>query len=184
MNPSLCCRGARPPNPESTSSLRDCHQPTDTADHRPRPVVPSWPEPRGRLADLALYSVDAKCRPDDSTAIHVGFLRSTRRRERVSPSPQPPILVEIHGDWKSRNPRRSGSHQRSRERRRLRSVPGESRSRTCLIAVAKRLAGGGAGGEDEVRPVEAPTGGPVDDHRFGFDPGGGVHEDHAAVVRS
>src|SRR6266550_8167543 len=55
--------------------------------------------------------------------------------------------------------------------------------RTMLVAVAEGFAGGRAGGEHEVGSVDSPTGGAVDDHRFGFDPSLGVDEHHAALVR-
>ncbi|SRR2546429_8749316 len=48
-------------------------------------------------------------------------------------------------------------------------------------AVLERPAGGGAGGEDEVRPVHSSPGCPVDEDRFGLGPGLGVHEHHAAL---
>src|SRR6266567_8172797 len=50
------------------------------------------------------------------------------------------------------------------------------------VAVLERPAGGGAGGEDEVRPVHSPPGDAVDEDRFGLGPGLGVHEHHAALT--
>src|SRR5258705_13508477 len=50
------------------------------------------------------------------------------------------------------------------------------------VAVLEWPAGGGAGGEDEVRPVHAPPGCAVDEDRFGLGPGLGVHEHHAALM--
>ena len=49
------------------------------------------------------------------------------------------------------------------------------------VAVLERPAGGGAGGEDEVRPVHSSPGCAVDEDRFGLGPGLGVHEHHAAL---
>ena len=54
--------------------------------------------------------------------------------------------------------------------------------RPILVAVAEGFAGGGAGGEHEVRSVDSPSGGAVNDHGFGFGPGLGVDEHHAALV--
>src|SRR6188472_2509741 len=49
------------------------------------------------------------------------------------------------------------------------------------VAVLEWPAGGGAGGEDEVRPVHSPPGCAVDEDRFGLGPGLGVHEHHTAL---
>jgi hypothetical protein len=54
--------------------------------------------------------------------------------------------------------------------------------RPILVAVAEGFAGGGAGGEHKVRSVDSPSGGAVNDHGFGFGPGLGVDEHHAALV--
>ena len=50
------------------------------------------------------------------------------------------------------------------------------------VAVLEWPAGGGACGEDEVRPVHAPPGCAVDQDRFGLGPGLGVHQHHAALT--
>src|ERR1700750_1654972 len=50
------------------------------------------------------------------------------------------------------------------------------------VAVPEWPAGGGAGGEDEVRPVHAPSGCAVDEDRFGLGPGLRVHQHHAALT--
>jgi hypothetical protein len=51
-----------------------------------------------------------------------------------------------------------------------------------LVSVAKRFAGGGAGGKDEVRSVQSSTGCLVDDGGLGLGPRFGVDEHHAALV--
>src|SRR6266702_506545 len=52
----------------------------------------------------------------------------------------------------------------------------------CCVAVPEWPAGGGAGGEDEVRPVYSPPGCAVDEDWFGLGPGLGVHQHHAALT--
>src|SRR5438045_291407 len=55
------------------------------------------------------------------------------------------------------------------------------RSGASGIAIAKRLAGGGARGEHELRAVDSTPGALVDHHRFGLCAGVGVYEHHAAL---
>src|SRR6266576_4272815 len=50
------------------------------------------------------------------------------------------------------------------------------------VAVLEWPAGGGAGREDEARPVHSPPGCAVDEDRFGLGPGLGVHQYHAALT--